>query len=95
MKNKTFISIAIRIIILFGISILHTFIFEFQEVRDFFGDVQQTDMRKIHKEYDGFWIWGIRHYWYHFMMVILFILAGFNLGIYIRKILLEELEEKE
>lgn len=73
MKTKVFLGIAIRIIVLFGIGMMGTFIPE--NLRDFFGD---TPCHEGCYGPDENWIWGARHYWYFWGMFILFILALVN-----------------
>ena len=79
MKNQVFFGIAIRIVILFTIGFLGTFIPE--QMRDVFGDtlhVCKPDYCNhgfsIDEEYD----WGARHYWWFWMCILLFILSLVN-----------------
>lgn len=72
MKTNVFMAIAIRVIILFAIAIVATFIPE--QLREFFGDVSMNTESSI----DPNWAWGARHYWYAWMCVFLFILAMVN-----------------
>lgn len=55
-------------------------------LRDFFGDVYSPD-RILFTSIDEHWEWGVRHYWYFCMMVILFLLALVNVGLSIYKLL--------
>lgn len=73
MKNNVFFAIALRIIILFTIVIMGTFLPEI--LRDFFGDAPQINTGDA---VDPLWSWGPRHYWYFTMMVFLFILGCTN-----------------
>ena len=77
MKKEVYFGIAIRIIILFSVAILMTYVPE--HLHGFFGDtIDPTDVRGrpgfIH---DG-WDWGSRHYWFWWMMCLLFILSLIN-----------------
>lgn len=90
MKNNVFFGIGFRIIILFAIAILGTYIPEHS--REFFNDeyVGKTEIVTSFdgtnyikkrsgpdKEYD----WGSRHYWYFVGIMILFILSAANVVI--------------
>lgn len=79
MKTQVYFGIAIRIIILFTVGAFMTFLPEI--LRDFFGDTPHV----CEKGYcpHGFGIdvgfkWGTRHYWYFWMMVLLFLLSLAN-----------------
>ncbi len=74
MKNQVYFGIAIRIIVLFSLSMLFTYISE--HLRDFFGDIHQRDRSGCIA--DENWIWGSRHYWFFWMMFLLFILSAIN-----------------
>lgn len=71
MKTKVFLGIAIRIIVLFVISIAGTFIPE--HLHEFFGDVRILNRNNVYQ-----WEYGLRHYWYNAMVTLLFILALTN-----------------
>jgi len=82
MKTQVFYGVATRIIILFLIGMFATFIPNY--LREFFNDTLHNcancdkwcnNINDIDYLYD----WGIRHYWYHWMMVTLFMLALLNL----------------
>lgn len=77
MKPKMYFGIAIRIVLLFTIAIFATLIPE--QLRDFFGDT----WNKGDKFNNPHWEWGIRHYWFNWMGVLLFLLSILNLVIYI------------
>jgi NADH:ubiquinone oxidoreductase subunit 3 (subunit A) len=87
MKYQVYFGIAIRIIILFGVGMLWTFINP--ELRKFLGDIpctiiltnQDTHIKYYacsNSAFDDAWIWGARHYWYFWMMFLLFILSVIN-----------------
>lgn len=71
MKTPLFLFIAIRIIFLFSIAILATFIPE--HLRDFFGDLNIPERSGFGMDTD--WTWGARHYWFYWMMFFLFTLS--------------------
>lgn len=87
MKTEVYLGIAIRIIVLFTIGALATFIPE--HLRDFFGDSKFTPYTVGGSSYsflkeetgsiDTQWYWGVRHYWYFNMMLLLFILSIINI----------------
>lgn len=90
MKYQVYFGIAIRIIILFSIGMLWTFINP--ALRDFFDDHQcksiaineYTKRPYFNCENSAFsvdegWIWGARHYWYWWMMFLLFCLSLINI----------------
>jgi hypothetical protein len=74
MKPQLYFGIAFRIVLLFGLGMLWTFINP--ALRDFFGDT------RVPIQTQGFfrdgWEWGARHYWYFWMMFMLFILSFVN-----------------
>jgi len=86
MKTKVYLGLSIRIIILFTIGMLATFLPDL--LRDFFGDtphrctkvcVEHSCVGNRRDMVDHMWHWGKRHYWYAWMMSTLFILAMANL----------------
>lgn len=83
MKHVVYFSIAIRLILLFSVAIFMSFIPE--HLRDFFGDtlVPVNEQFGLDPEYN----WGARHYWYFWLMVLLFVLPIVNLGLSIKNIL--------
>lgn len=97
MKTNVYLGIAIRIIALFTVGSLMTFLPEL--LRDFFGDkpalVRYTDWGDLRGDgsIDQTYIWGSRHYWYFWMMILLFILSVINVIISIRNILIKHYPE--
>lgn len=87
MKTKAFLGIAWRIVLLFTIAMLFTFIPE--QLRDFFGDtpVIKADGWYSRSFVEDDWNWGVRHYWYFWMMFFLFILSLISLIVAIANIL--------
>jgi hypothetical protein len=81
MKHKVFLGIAIRIIILFTTAMLLTFIPN--HLQEFFGDVYNENSKGNLFSFSKNWDWGIRHYWYFWMMVSLFLLSLLNMIMYI------------
>jgi len=76
MKHQVYFGIAIRIIILFSIGMIGTFVSELPGMRDFFGD---TNSHGGHPNiFDSDIDWGARHHWYFWMMFALFILSFIN-----------------
>ena len=71
MNTRLYFFIAFRIIFLFSIAIAATFLPE--QLRAFFGDTlygnQSNDL------VDVFYQWGSRHYWFFWMMFLLFTLS--------------------
>jgi len=74
MKNQLYFGIAIRLVILFSLGILFSFVPE--HLRVFFGDLNIPD--KSGGPIDRDWVWGARHYWFAWMMFFLFILSLIN-----------------
>lgn len=70
MKTKVFLGIGIRVIIVFGIGMLWTYIPEY--LFDFFGD--KVVVKSWGKDVE----WGARHHWYNTMMILLFLLSLTN-----------------
>lgn len=72
MKTQVYFGIVLGIIILFAVGMAGTYIPD--HLRGFFGD-QPSD-----REYgfDASYSWGIRHYWYFWMMIFLFLLSVVN-----------------
>jgi len=98
MKTRTFLQIAFRIVALFTIAMLLTFIPEY--LRDFFGDkpfvpyIGPYGNRIMESgDIDTEWAWGARHYWYFFMMLLLFLLSAINVCIYIAKLIDSEFKK--
>lgn len=97
MKTNVYLGIALRIIILFTVGSLMTFLPEI--LRPFFGDTKfipevhgmwtKTEIGSI----DTAWNWGARHYWYFWMMVILFLLSAANTIISIANLLIKNYPE--
>lgn len=85
MKHQVYFGIALRIVALFVIGMLMTFVTP--ELREFFGDVycESCGAFNIDSEYE----WGARHYWYAWMMFFLFILSLINVIISIRNLILK------
>lgn len=98
MPIKLYLTIVFRIVVIFSIAILSTFIPEY--LRDFFGDKIAPLGR--HWNYDDMkWIptvpedgiidttytWGARHYWYFWMMFLLFIVSIVDSIITINKLI--------
>lgn len=87
MKHKVFFGIAIRIIILFSIGFLGSFIPD--NCRELLGDspcpidietgsFDCDDISASPFSVDPGWNWGTQHYWYYWMMFILFLLSLIN-----------------
>lgn len=83
MKTKVYIGIAVRIILLFSVGMLASLATPL--MRDFFGDTLHVHTISCAKQFDGcveeydvLYDWGSRHYWYFWMMVVLFILSIIN-----------------
>lgn len=78
MKLQLYFKIAGRIILVCIVAMAGTFVPE--HLRDFFGDVHRA-IPKDSGAMDELWDWGIRHYWYFWTIVLLFVLTLINLGI--------------
>lgn len=85
MKHQVFFGISIRIIFLFTIGFLGTYIPESN--RELFGDTYCTIDPETGKldcdnatifSFDDGWNWGARHYWFWWMCFLLFVLSGAN-----------------
>ena len=96
MKTNVYLGIAFRIILLFTVASLATYLPE--QLRDYFGDVPFKSYvegtRGVYEyrvtgdgEIDENWVWGARHYWYFWMMILLFILSVLNVIIGIGKLI--------
>lgn len=87
MKNIVYFNIAFRIILLSAVAMAITFITP--HMREFFGDTPATKIDGFYSSgvIDVEWNWGIRHYWYYWTMIILFILSFINLIMSIAKVL--------
>lgn len=75
MKPQVYFGIAIRIILLFAVGIAMTFVTP--HMRTFFNDTPHIGMATTVMDED--WDWGIRHYWFHFMLILLFALSAINI----------------
>lgn len=85
MKLHVYFAIAIRILLLFTVGCLATFIPE--QLRDFFGDTPCVNEFGCYG-IDAEWKWGVRHYWYFWCMFCLFILSAISAFISIRAVLI-------
>lgn len=91
MKTKMYFTIAFRLILLFTSAMILTFLTD--SIRDFLGDkihVCGSDCATAYSKcknssdmFDKSYDWGIRHYWYFWMLVSLFILSAIDLVIHI------------
>jgi hypothetical protein len=91
MRLKIYFAIAWRIVLLFATGILFSYFPDY--LRKFFNDIYIPEGLKdyqVRSPIDMHYIWGIRHYWYFWMCVFLFILSVINLILIIRKILIKE-----
>lgn len=86
MKNKVYLGIAIRIVILFSLAMFSTYVSE--NLRGFFGDVKLSIPSTLGM--DKNWDWGSRHYWYFYMMICLFLLSVANLVVYVVTVIKKE-----
>lgn len=75
MKTKVYLAIFIRIVFIFSIWMLMTYIPD--HLREFFGDMKLEECENMGP--DPCWEWGIRHYLYFWMMILLSILTLVNL----------------
>lgn len=101
MKTNVYLGIAIRIIVLFVVGMISTFIPN--QLRDFFGDTPFKTITVDSSIYsysinndgsiDQNWIWGARHYWYFNMMLLLFLLSLLNVIVSIRNLVLKNYPE--
>ncbi len=74
MKQRLYYEIAARIVLLFLIAMLSTYIPEIPQLKLFFGDsfIPNGEHTYEHTE------WGVRHYWFFWIMMFLFILSLIN-----------------
>jgi len=91
MKTNVYLGIAVRIIILFTLGMLWTYIPE--QLRDFFGDIKLS--RPNTQGMDKWYEWGARHIWYAVMMFLLFMLSLINVIMQIRLLILNNYELEE
>lgn len=77
MKNEVYFGIVWRIVLLFSFAILGTFISDMPQMRTFFGDIPK-ERTPFSIELDDYWDWGVRHHWYFWMMLILFLVSVVN-----------------
>lgn len=86
MKHIVFFGIAVRIVILFLFGMAFSFIPD--KLHGFFGDVY------VERDYGVLvvseWQWGVRHYWYFWMMFLLFVLSAVNTALSIARIINRE-----
>jgi hypothetical protein len=97
MNNKTYFGIALRVIILFTVAMLLSDVPD--HFRDFFDDVKHvhsvsdyetkwgTHCDVANSVIDRDWVWGAKHHWYFWMMVILFLLSVVNVILSIVKLI--------
>ena len=71
MKNEVYFGIALRIVVIFVVGMMWTYVPG--ELRDFFGD--QLSSERTGFGVDRGYKWGARHYWYAWMMFLLFVLS--------------------
>lgn len=89
MKTSLYLYIILRIVVLFSLAMASTFLPDY--FRGFFGD---TKVVPNHNGYvyggmiDPDWNWGSRHYWFFWMMVLLFLLSLVDAIISIRNVVL-------
>lgn len=101
MKTKMFFTIAIRLILLFTSAMILTFLTD--SIRDFLGDklhVCSADCATAYSKcenssdmFDKTYDWGIRHYWYFWMLVCLFVLSAIDLGLHINNLITKNYPE--
>jgi len=86
-KVSNWEKVSLRIIMLFVVAMIFSFIPEISFMRDFFGDVycsiEHTSFEDQHSE--PTWHWGWRHWLFLFMGVALFITQAIKLGFFIDK----------
>ena len=76
MKTVVYLHIAFRIIVLVLIGMALTYIPE--HLRTFFGDIPSSKGYISDFNIDTNWYWGVRHYWYFWGVVLLFLLTLIN-----------------
>lgn len=85
MKTKVYLGIAIRLILLFSLGMAITFVTP--HMRGFFGDKLHVHTKMClntfsgctnYHEPDNLWEWGVRHYWYFWLTILLFLLSVAN-----------------
>jgi hypothetical protein len=72
MKHQLYFGIALRIVALFSVAMLATYLPDY--LRAFFGDAPCIKCGEVDSSYS----WGARHYWFAWMMFFLFILSTIN-----------------
>lgn len=86
MKTKVYLAIAFRLILLFGVGMLMTF--ATPHMREFFGDTRFIKTpTNYYDPIDSGWIWGARHYWYIWLMILLFVLSLINFAMSVYNII--------
>lgn len=86
MKTKVYLGIVIRIIIVCLVGMFWTFVTP--ELRDFLGD--RPCPKAYCGLYDDGYEWGVRHYWFFWMMCLIFIVSVFSSLIQIRNLIAKE-----
>lgn len=71
---KFFTKLSLQVVILFGIAIVYSYLTNFLQVSGFFGDTPIPLDKQRETRIDEAWDWGIRHYLFFWMSVLLFII---------------------
>lgn len=88
MKHNVYFGIALRIILLFSIGILMTYVTPFLHTP--FGDMpypeDSYEYRYLNDAIDPYWNWSATHYWFNAMCIALFMLSVVNCIVFIVKL---------
>lgn len=78
---KFTVYLALWVVALFGIGIAFTFINDAIQASGFFGDVKRVT--PLSDGIDVWYDWGIRHYWYFWMCIVLFLISVLRIILWI------------
>lgn len=74
-RMKFIMWLAVQIIILFTIGMFFTYLSQLLQSTGFFGDISGIGIGHSEFNVDTDHVWGVRHYWFYWMSLLLFILS--------------------
>lgn len=75
--------LTLQIAILMIVGMMMTYVNDALQKSGFFGDTHLS-VKSSDDNIDSWYTWGNRHYWYFWLMIILFILSLIRIGIWIQ-----------